>query len=114
MVGNQSYLNSKRTMAAADIPKVNDLRLWNDLQGTALVYGGTRKGGVNRATLTDTDKKVRDWFVEQAKNIDDGKAKVYWDEMGNIFAVRAGKNNSLPPIAIGSHLDTQFTGGWYG
>jgi hydantoinase/carbamoylase family amidase len=33
--------------------------------------------------------------------------------MGNIFAIRPGVNNSLPPIGIGSHLDTQPTGGKY-
>ena len=33
--------------------------------------------------------------------------------MGNIFAVRPGLNNKLPPIALGSHLDTQPTGGKY-
>lgn len=33
------------------------------------------------------------------------------DELGNIFAIRAGQDNKLPPIALGSHLDTQPTGG---
>lgn len=33
--------------------------------------------------------------------------------MGNIFAVRPGQNNDLPPVGIGSHLDTQPTGGRY-
>ena len=35
------------------------------------------------------------------------------DQMGNIFAIRLGENNQLPPIAIGSHLDTQPVGGKY-
>ena len=35
------------------------------------------------------------------------------DQMGNIFAIRSGENNQLPPIAIGSHLDTQPKGGKY-
>jgi acetylornithine deacetylase/succinyl-diaminopimelate desuccinylase-like protein len=33
--------------------------------------------------------------------------------MGSIFAIRAGENNNIPPIALGSHLDTQPKGGRY-
>ena len=33
------------------------------------------------------------------------------DKMGNIFARRQGLDNSLPPVVMGSHLDTQPTGG---
>jgi acetylornithine deacetylase/succinyl-diaminopimelate desuccinylase-like protein len=33
--------------------------------------------------------------------------------MGNLFAIRPGKNNDLPPVMMGSHLDTQPTGGRY-
>lgn len=33
--------------------------------------------------------------------------------MGSIFAIRSGRNNSIPPIALGSHLDTQPKGGRY-
>ncbi len=86
---------------------INPGRLWATIMETA-GFGGTDKGGVCRLTLTDTDRQVRDWFVKECRSIG---CKVIVDEMGTIYARRPGKNSSLPPIAIGSHLDTQPTGG---
>ncbi|KKY16863.1 putative n-carbamoyl-l-amino acid [Phaeomoniella chlamydospora] len=65
---------------------------------------------MNRLASNDDDKKVRDWFVEETR-LYGCFHKI--DHMGNIFAIRPGQNNDLPPIAIGSHLDTQPTGGRY-
>ncbi len=84
-------------------------RLWASVMETARI-GATPKGGIKRLTLTDLDREVRDWFRAAC-----GAAgcDVAFDDMGNIFAVRPGRNMALPPIAIGSHLDTQPTGGKY-
>ncbi|KAF2105970.1 putative N-carbamoyl-L-amino acid hydrolase [Lophiotrema nucula] len=76
----------------------------------ACVWGSTPDGGMNRLTCNDDDKSVRDWFISETKKYG-CHHKV--DEMGNIFAIRPGQNNSLPPIGLGSHLDTQPTGGKY-
>lgn len=70
--------------------------------------GGTAKGGVSRLTLTDTDRQVRDWLKTECERLG---CTVTVDEVGNMFAVRPGRRADLPPIAIGSHLDTQPTGG---
>lgn len=86
---------------------INPQRLWDSLMETAK-FGGTAKGGIRRLTLSDEDKKVRDWFKAQCEALG---CTVSVDEVGNMFAVRPGKNNDLPPIAMGSHLDTQPTGG---
>jgi beta-ureidopropionase / N-carbamoyl-L-amino-acid hydrolase len=82
-------------------------RLWESLMETARI-GATAKGGVCRLTLTDLDRQVRDWLKAQCEKIG---CSVAVDEVGNMFARRAGKNAELLPIAIGSHLDTQPTGG---
>ncbi|KAF7550747.1 hypothetical protein G7Z17_g5500 [Cylindrodendrum hubeiense] len=66
--------------------------------------------GMSRLTLSDDDKKVRDWFVETTKSLG---CKVTIDAMGNIFAVRPGRRSDGPPTFAGSHLDTQPTGGRY-
>jgi acetylornithine deacetylase/succinyl-diaminopimelate desuccinylase-like protein len=66
--------------------------------------------GMSRLTLSDDDKKVRDWFVETTKSLG---CKVTIDAMGNIFAVRPGRRSDGPPTFVGSHLDTQPTGGRY-
>ncbi|HEY82315.1 MAG TPA: Zn-dependent hydrolase [Dehalococcoidia bacterium] len=87
--------------------EVNSQRLWDTIMETAK-FGATPRGGLCRLTLTDADREVRDWFV-RACELAGLMVKV--DEMGNIFARRAGKDNSLPPIAMGSHLDTQPSGG---
>jgi N-carbamoyl-L-amino-acid hydrolase len=100
-------MNSKETKKSRPDLRVNAERLWSTIMETAK-FGGTEKGGVCRLTLTDTDRQVRDWFVSACESIG---CTVTIDEMGTIFARRAGKDNSLPPIAIGSHLDTQPTGG---
>ena len=84
-------------------------RLWDTLIETAQI-GGTPKGGIKRLTLTDLDREVRDWFVAKCEA---AGCDVGVDEMGNIYAMRPGKDNSLPPIVCGSHLDTQPTGGKY-
>jgi N-carbamoyl-L-amino-acid hydrolase len=70
--------------------------------------GATPKGGLCRLTLTDLDRQVRDWFKAQCEALG---CTVAIDDMGNMFAHRPGKDPALAPIAIGSHLDTQPTGG---
>src|SRR3546814_10269211 len=70
--------------------------------------GATAKGGCARLALTDLDKQGRDLFVQWCK---EAGCTVTVDRMGNIFARRPGKNNDLPPVVTGSHLDTQPTGG---
>ncbi|NLH83223.1 MAG: M20 family metallo-hydrolase [Phyllobacteriaceae bacterium] len=87
--------------------KIDGERLWDSLMDTAR-FGATPKGGLKRLTLSADDKLVRDWFVAEATKYG---CTVGFDEVGNLFARRPGKDPSLPPIAMGSHLDTQPTGG---
>jgi N-carbamoyl-L-amino-acid hydrolase len=82
-------------------------RLWGELMETAAI-GGTPKGGICRLTLTDLDRQVRDWFRARAEALG---CTVTVDDMGVMFARRPGQRDDLPPIAMGSHLDTQPTGG---
>lgn len=96
-------------LATAAALKVNQQRVWDTLHYTAQ-WGDSKDGGVRRLALTDEDKAVREWFVAEAQKYG---ATVKIDEMGNLFAVRPGQNNDLPPIGIGSHLDTQHSGGRY-
>jgi beta-ureidopropionase / N-carbamoyl-L-amino-acid hydrolase len=82
-------------------------RLWDTLMETAAI-GGTPKGGICRLTLTDLDGQVRAWFRKAAEA---AGATVTVDDMGAMFARRPGQRSDVAPIAIGSHLDTQPTGG---
>jgi N-carbamoyl-L-amino-acid hydrolase len=86
---------------------INSKRLWDTLMDTAK-FGGTPKGGIKRLTVTDDDKRVRDWFKAECENLG---CVVEVDEVGNMFATRPGKRKDIAPIAMGSHLDTQPTGG---
>lgn len=81
--------------------------LWQDLMHTAQ-FGGTPKGGICRLALSEDDARVRTWFAQTCAALG---CDVTFDSMGNQFARRAGEDNTLPPIMIGSHLDTQPTGG---
>src|SRR5262245_7665849 len=85
---------------------INGERLWGELMETAAI-GGTPKGGICRLTLTDLDRQVRDWFKAKAEALG---CHVTIDDMGSMFARRRGSAD-VPPIAFGSHLDTQPTGG---
>jgi beta-ureidopropionase / N-carbamoyl-L-amino-acid hydrolase len=94
-------------MPPAQNLQINPQRLWDTLMETAQ-FGATAKGGIRRLTLTDLDRKVRDWFKARCEALG---CAVSVDDVGNMFARRPGRNNALPPIAMGSHLDTQPTGG---
>lgn len=95
--------------SAAVLPdvRVNGDRLWQSLMELAKI-GATPKGGVCRLTLTDLDRQGRDLVIGWAR---EAGLSVTIDKIGNVFMRRAGKNNALPPIMTGSHIDTQPTGG---
>ncbi len=90
-----------------DSLRINGPRLWASLMELAQI-GATPKGGVCRLTLTDLDKQGRDRVISWAR---DAGMSVVVDQIGNVFMRRAGRNNALPPIMTGSHIDTQPTGG---
>jgi N-carbamoyl-L-amino-acid hydrolase len=87
--------------------KTNQTRLWDSLMDMAKIGPGIA-GGNNRQTLTDEDKQARDLFSTWCKA---AGMTVSVDAMGNMFARREGSDESLPPVMMGSHLDTQPTGG---
>ena len=89
--------------------QIDSERLWASIHETAK-FGATPKGGVKRLTLGTEDKHVRDWFCTACRA---AGCEVHIDALGSIFAVRPGRDPSKLPIGIGSHLDTQPTGGKY-
>jgi beta-ureidopropionase / N-carbamoyl-L-amino-acid hydrolase len=87
--------------------KIDPERLWDDLMETAKI-GATPKGGICRLTLSEFDREVRDWFKARCQALG---CTVTVDDMGSMFARHGGQRPDVPPIAMGSHLDTQPTGG---
>jgi beta-ureidopropionase / N-carbamoyl-L-amino-acid hydrolase len=87
--------------------RINGKRLWDSLMEMAKI-GATAKGGVCRLALTDLDRDGRDLFVRWAQ---EAGCTISVDKMGNVFARRAGKDNTLTPVVTGSHADSQPTGG---
>jgi len=87
--------------------QIDSSRLWETIHTTAQ-FGATPKGGVRRLTLGPEDKQVRDWFRTACEK---ASLEVQVDGLGNMFALRKGRDMSKPPIGLGSHLDTQPTGG---
>lgn len=84
-------------------------RLWDTLMRSGDIGKG-RTTGLCRLALSDSDKEMRDLFVRWCQ---DAGCAVSVDGVGNIFARRAGRRDDLPPVLIGSHLDTQAAGGKY-
>ncbi|MBT4889883.1 MAG: M20/M25/M40 family metallo-hydrolase, partial [Rhodospirillales bacterium] len=87
--------------------RVNGNRLWDSLMEMAKI-GALPNGGSSRLALTDEDKAGRDLFISWCR---DANCTIELDDMGNIFARRKGLQDHLPPVMIGSHLDTQPHGG---
>jgi beta-ureidopropionase / N-carbamoyl-L-amino-acid hydrolase len=92
-----------------NVLEINPERLWESLERSAEI-GRFREVGLRRLALSAEDKQMRDLFVAWAR---DAGCGIEIDRLGNIFARRAGSDASLPPVAIGSHLDTQICGGRY-
>ncbi|MDC8831932.1 Zn-dependent hydrolase [Alteromonas gilva] len=86
---------------------INKQRLWSTLMEMAAI-GGTEKGGCNRQALTELDKAGRELFIGWCEDIG---CRLRVDQMGNLFLHQAGSDDTLPPVLMGSHLDTQPTGG---
>ncbi|MBB5215405.1 Zn-dependent hydrolase [Parapusillimonas granuli] len=86
---------------------INGERLWRSLMELAEI-GATPKGGNCRLALSPLDGQGRDLVVGWMK---EAGLEITVDQIGNIFGRRPGRRPSLPPVATGSHIDTQPTGG---
>lgn len=95
------------TNAPAQNIKIDSARLWDSLMEMAKIGPGIA-GGNNRQTLTDADNEGRHLFK---KWCDDAGLTTGVDTMGNMFATRVGTDPDALPVYMGSHLDTQPTGG---
>ena len=89
--------------------KINGERLWESIMEMAKIGPGVA-GGNNRQTLTDEDAAGRALFQQWC---DDANLSMGIDKMGTMFARREGTDPSALPVYVGSHLDTQPTGGKY-
>ncbi len=89
--------------------KINGDRLWDSLMEMAKIGPGVA-GGNNRQTLTDEDGEGRALFQ---KWCEEAGCTMGLDTMGNMFAQRDGTDPNALPVYVGSHLDTQPTGGKY-
>jgi N-carbamoyl-L-amino-acid hydrolase len=89
--------------------RINADRLWDSLMEMAKIGPGVA-GGNNRQTLTDEDGQGRHLFK---KWCEEAGLTVAVDQMGTMFARREGTNPDELPVYVGSHLDTQPTGGKY-
>ncbi|MFB1024855.1 MAG: Zn-dependent hydrolase, partial [Octadecabacter sp.] len=89
--------------------KVNGARLWDSLMDMAKIGPGVA-GGNNRQTVTDEDSAGRHLFKDWCEA---AGCTMGLDTMGNMFATRAGTDPDALPVYVGSHLDTQPTGGKY-
>ena len=88
---------------------VNIDRLWSSLSDMAKIGPGIA-GGNNRQSLTFEDGKGRELLQKWCEAAD---LKMTVDQLGSMFFLREGLDNDLQPVVIGSHLDTQPTGGKY-
>ncbi|WP_170371236.1 Zn-dependent hydrolase [Ruegeria arenilitoris] len=95
--------------APAQNLRINGDRLWDSLMEMAKIGPGVA-GGNNRQTLTDEDAEGRALFQ---KWCEEAGCTTGLDQIGNMFAIRPGTDPDALPVYVGSHLDTQPTGGKY-
>ena len=96
-------------MAINSNMRINGDRLWDSLMEMAKIGPGIA-GGNNRQTLTDDDAKGRALFQDWCES---AGCSMGLDQMGTMFARREGTDPDALPVYVGSHLDTQPTGGKY-
>ncbi|MHB1302936.1 MAG: Zn-dependent hydrolase [Acidiphilium sp.] len=94
-------------MSTSSNYRIDGRRLWTTLMAMAEI-GATPKGGVDRVTLTETDRAGRARFALWCA---EAGLSLRADTMGNMFARREGRDPSRAPVMFGSHLDSQPTGG---
>jgi N-carbamoyl-L-amino-acid hydrolase len=87
--------------------RINGKRLWSELMASGAI-AELPHGGVDRMALTDGDRDVRGLFGHWCR---EAGLALHVDGMGNMFARREGTDPSLPPVMLGSHLDSQSPGG---
>ena len=87
--------------------RINGDRLWDSLMTMAKV-GATERGGNCRLALSQEDLAGRELFMNWCR---EAGMDIAFDAIGNLFARRKGLHDSLAPIVMGSHLDTQPKGG---
>lgn len=87
--------------------RIDGERLWRSLMELASI-GATANGGVCRLALTREDQQGRELFARWCQEAD---CSIGYDAIGNMFVRRAGAESSAPALAMGSHLDSQPTGG---
>ncbi|MFN3227933.1 MAG: Zn-dependent hydrolase [Hyphomicrobiales bacterium] len=102
-VGNQSGNQPGENL------RINPERLWDSLMDMAKIGPGIA-GGNNRQTVTDEDAEGRRLFQ---KWCEEAGLTMGVDEMGTMFMRREGTDPEALPVYVGSHLDTQPTGGKY-
>lgn len=104
-------LGGRRLRAAGPAPRVNAARLRADLEGLSVFGrppGGSFADGVSRLGYSDADVEGRRFVTGLFR---DARLEPHVDAAGNIFARRSGRDNGLPPILFGSHIDSVPQGG---
>jgi N-carbamoyl-L-amino-acid hydrolase len=96
-----------RTDTPASSVRVDGARLWRSLMDLAQI-GATPRGGVCRVALTDLDRQGRDLVIGWLR---DAGCTIEIDRVGNVFAIRRGRDAAAPLVLAGSHIDTQPSGG---
>ncbi|MEM7335042.1 MAG: Zn-dependent hydrolase [Chloroflexota bacterium] len=96
-------------MSQTEMVQINGTRFWESIYEMAKI-GATARGGVKRLAFSDLDYVGRDLFIEQCEELN---MSISRDAIGNIFATMRGQDPTLPLVRVGSHLDSQPTGGKY-
>jgi N-carbamoyl-L-amino-acid hydrolase len=98
-----------RPLALQPQLRVNGSRLIEHINALA-EFGKNPQGGVSRLAYSEADRRGREYVVGLMQQ---AKLDVAIDAAGNIIGRRAGRDQNLPPLLFGSHIDSVPEGGNY-
>ena len=105
----QSYSSGPLSDSSSQKIRINGRRLIGQIEKLS-EFGLNSRGGIDRMAFNEADVKAREFIISSIRNLG---LMVHVDEAGNIIGREEGTDSNLPPILIGSHIDTVPNGGKY-
>ena len=87
--------------------RVNGARALNWLRALA-DFGNTPQGGISRVAFSEADRAGREFIAGIMR---EAGLSVSLDFAGNVVGQKAGSDPALPPLMVGSHIDSVPSGG---
>ncbi|HEX5514551.1 MAG TPA: hypothetical protein VFY81_09170, partial [Gammaproteobacteria bacterium] len=100
---NSSVIPSLQQQAKAFADQLDGGVFWRYVEEQARI-GALSPRGIRRLALDAHDNEARLWLAARGRELG---CTVAYDDLANVFLRREGADSSLPPLLLGSHMDSQ-------